>query len=132
MSDKRSGPRWLSYINAQIRSRGQAVDCLIRDFSSEGARIEVPGTTVVPGQTIDLQFPLEEATFLARVRWREGDEIGVAFEPSETMAPADPVQAHMLQQVLRLQAENAELRLEAAQLRHQLAQVAIGDLTVSR
>jgi hypothetical protein len=83
MSEKRSGQRWLSCLKAEVQtSVGSAVDCYIRDFSSEGARLEISAGAVLP-DNIHLYFPLKQATFRARVRWRRANEIGVVFEAPE-------------------------------------------------
>lgn len=128
MSEKRSSQRWLSSLKGQVRtSVGNSVDCYIRDFSSEGARLEISAGAVLP-QNIDLYFPLKQATFRARVRWRNDNEIGVLFDAADAMPPTDPVQAQLLQRVQLLEAENAELRLEANQLRVQLERITTGDV----
>jgi hypothetical protein len=128
MSEKRSGQRWLTCLKGQVQtSVGNSVECYIRDFSSEGARLEVSAGAVLP-ENIHLYFPLKEATFRARVRWRNANEIGVAFDVPETAPPSDPVQAQLLQRVQRLETENAELRLEANQLRVQLERITTGEV----
>lgn len=132
MDEKRSGARWASCLKGQVKSfKGGPIDCLIRDFSSEGARIEVSGTAVLP-ETIDLYFPLKQATYRARVRWQKENEVGVTFEAPETVAPTDPVQAQLVQRLLEVEAENFELRFEAAQLRHQIEQISAGDIVIRR
>ena len=108
-------------------SVGSAVDCYSRDFSSEGARLEISAGAVLP-DNIHLYFPLKQATFRARVRWRRANEIGVVFEAPEMTPPSDPVQAQLLQRVQRLEAENVELRLESNQLRIQLERITTGDV----
>ncbi len=115
MSDKRSGTRWPSCLKGQVRARdGRVVDCLVRDFSESGARIEVVGTTTLP-HSFELFFPLRQATFRAQVRWRGENEIGLTFENPEA-APSDPVQAKLVERMLQLEAENAELRERLAGL----------------
>ena len=104
---------------------GRSVECLIRDFSAAGARIEVSDDTELPSE-IELFFPLKQFTYRARVRWRGENEVGLSFDPADTGAPADPAQAHLLERLMRVEAENAELRLETAQLRLQLEHVAAG------
>jgi hypothetical protein len=128
MSEKRSGQRWLSCLKAQVQtSVGNAVDCYIRDFSSEGARLEISAGAVLP-DNIYLYFPMKQATFRARVRWRSANEIGVVFEAPEMAPPSDPVQAQLLRRVQCLEAENVELRLESNQLRIQLERITTGDV----
>ncbi len=116
MDDKRSGSRWPSCLKGQVLSDdGRVIDCLVRDFSGTGARIEVPGSIKLPS-TFELFFPLKQATFRAHVRWRGEKEIGLTFDNPEAKTPADPVQAKLLERLLQLEAENAELRQKMAQL----------------
>ena len=115
MSDKRSATRWPSCLKGQIRARdGRVVDCLVRDFSESGARIEVVGTATLP-HSFELFFPLKQATFRAHIRWRGEKEIGLTFENPEA-APDDPMQAKLVERVLQLEGENAELRARLADL----------------
>ena len=119
MSEKRTSPRWVTCLKGQVRVSGNSTACLIRDFSAEGARIELPEGAVLPDD-FDFYFPLKQATFRARVRWRRDNELGLSFEAADGEHPIDPVQAQLLQTVRRLEAENAELRLECTQLRTEL------------
>ena len=113
MSDKRSAKRWPSCLKGEVRaSDGRAIECLIHDFSSAGARLELSAFTKLP-ETVELYFPLKQATFRAQVRWRTETEVGLSFE-APIAPPTDPVQAVLLEQLLKLEAENASLRLELA------------------
>ena len=116
MNEKRSARRWPSCLKGQVRATdGRVIDCLIRDFSSTGARLELLGSTELPA-SFELYFPLKQATFQAHVRWRREDELGLSFEtPIE--APVDPQQAVLLERLLQLEAENASLRLELATIK---------------
>ena len=115
MSDKRSATRWPTCLKGQVRARdGRVLDCLVRDFSGNGARIEVSGSAALP-HSFELLFPLRQTTFQAQVRWRGEKEIGLIFENPET-APTDPMQAKLVERLLQLEAENAELRTRVAEL----------------
>jgi hypothetical protein len=115
MSDKRSASRWPSCLKGKLLADdGRVIDCLVRDFSASGAKIELPASTKLPN-TIDLFFPLRQETFRAHVRWRGDKEIGLTFENPAVTAPSDPVQAKLLARLLELEAENAELRERLAQ-----------------
>jgi hypothetical protein len=115
MSDKRSAARWPTCLKGQVRSRdGRVINCLVRDFSDSGARIEISGSANLP-HTFELFFPLRQTTFQAQVRWRGETEIGLTFE-NPSGVPTDPVQAKLVQRVLELEAENAELRTRVAEM----------------
>ena len=110
MSDKRSATRWPSCLKGKVLAEdGRVIDCLVRDFSESGAKIELPASTKLPN-TIDLFFPLRQETFRAHVRWRGDKEIGLTFENPASATPTDPVQAKLVARLLHLEAENAELR----------------------
>ena len=124
--EKRTATRWLSCLKGRVRTAdGRVLDCLIRDFSAAGARIELADASPLPS-VIDLFFPLKQATYRASVRWQGENEFGLSFEAPDIEAPLDPAQAKLHERLLRLEAENADLRLETAQLRLQLEHVAGG------
>ena len=77
--ERRSNRRALTCLKGRvILGGGMAVDCLVRDYSPKGARIEVDVPSVVP-DAFRFYFPLLEKTFLARVRWRRDNAIGMIF-----------------------------------------------------
>ncbi len=116
MSDERSATRWPTCLKGQVRARdGRVLDCLVRDFSESGARIELGSSAMLP-HSFELFFPLRQATFQAHVRWRSDSEIGLTFETPEA-APGDPMQAKLAARMLQLESENAELRGQVAELR---------------
>jgi hypothetical protein len=53
-------------------------DCLIRDFSSRGARVRISVTTDLPPK-VSLLMIKEALLFEANVIWRRGDQTGLAF-----------------------------------------------------
>lgn len=75
---------------------GERAVCVIRDWTKDGARIKLLASYPTDAPSIDVDIVGERRT--ARVIWRCGQEIGVAF----TMAP-DPVdpQIAALQETLR-------------------------------
>jgi hypothetical protein len=58
--------------------RSLAADCVVRDVSDGGARIELSENVVIP-DVIELYIPKKEETHHARVRWRRNNEVGVAY-----------------------------------------------------
>jgi|SRR6185437_209893 len=54
------------------------LDCLICDISDEGAHIILSEKTNFP-DVLELHVPQKERTLRARVQWRQGNEIGLAF-----------------------------------------------------
>jgi hypothetical protein len=58
------------------------VDCVIRDLSVAGARLEVPNTVGLP-QEFTLLDVHSGKSYAAKVAWRRGQRMGVEF-PSAT------------------------------------------------
>jgi hypothetical protein len=96
-----------------------SLDCLIRDMSPTGARLELSASITLPDR-FDLYLPHREATCKAYIQWRRGSQLGVAFDTVES-APAAPPQAHDLAaRVQQLEAEVGLTRLLLAQMKSEL------------
>jgi len=54
------------------------LDCMIRDFSSGGARVRISAATALPPK-VSLLVIKEGLLFEANVAWRRGDETGLTF-----------------------------------------------------
>jgi hypothetical protein len=114
MEERRKVPRQKSLLRARafFNNRRSAVDCLIRDISTHGARLVFSGTVSIP-DAIDLYIPQKEETFRARVHWRHGDEMGVGFVDAAEHAPlpTQPADAEDIAvRVRKLEAEVTEMR----------------------
>src|ERR687893_1599092 len=96
MSDKRSTPRLRSFLKGRVLFNGgqNSLDCLIRDMSSTGARLELSASVTLPDR-FDLYLPHRDETCKVHSQWRRGNHLGVAFEQLET-PPAAPPQPHDL------------------------------------
>jgi hypothetical protein len=110
MGERRRSTRQKSFLRGCVyfNKRRNALDCLIRDISSEGARIIFSGTVNVPDQ-IELYIPQKEQTLRARVQWRHGDEIGLAF-PDAMRAADGTSEGELAKRVAQLETEIASLR----------------------
>jgi uncharacterized protein YceH (UPF0502 family) len=98
-----------------FNNRRSSLDCLVRDISDQGAKLKFSEAIAVP-DVIELLIPSKNETYRARVRWRVGEEVGVAFEtdvakpaqaspePDASTAPRD-----LLGRVAHLEAEVASL-----------------------
>ena len=80
--NRRSSPRVKTFLRGCIYydKNAAACDCLVRDMSETGARLELSENVVIPN-LIDLYIPKKNETLQANVVWRSGDFIGVAFTP---------------------------------------------------
>ncbi|HTV36266.1 MAG TPA: PilZ domain-containing protein [Xanthobacteraceae bacterium] len=110
MGERRSSVRQKSFLRGCVyfNKRRNSLDCLIRDISSEGARIIFSDTVNVP-DLIELYIPQKEQTVRARVQWRHGDEIGLAF-PDALRAADGTSQGELAMRVAHLETEIASLR----------------------
>jgi hypothetical protein len=121
MAERRHSTRQKSFLRGCVyfNKRRGAVDCLIRDISDEGARIIFSDTVNVP-DVVELYIPQKEQTVRARVQWRHGDEIGLAFPDTARPTGAAPETGELTQRVTKLESEVAALRRILKQLKSEL------------
>jgi hypothetical protein len=108
MSERRSNHRAKSFLRGFVyfdKRRG-ALNCLVRDFNGEGARIIFSENITIP-DIVSLYIPQKEQTLRARVSWRRGDEIGLSFAGLEAEAPDS---GELIARVAQLEAEIVKLR----------------------
>jgi len=113
MGERRTSRRTKSFLRGIVyvsRKRG-ALSCLIRDLSDKGARIIFSDTVTLP-DVFELYIPQRDRNFRAKVRWRHGEEIGLAFVASEPgrVDDAQLSETEIEQRVAMLEAEIASLR----------------------
>ena len=128
MDDKRSAPRLRSFLKGQVIFNGgqNSLECLIRDYSSGGARIELSASVTLPDR-FDLYLPHKEETCKAHIQWRRGNQLGVAFETAES-APAMPsIPQDIAVRVQQLEAEAALTRMLLTQMRAELDSLKAAD-----
>ncbi len=78
--DGRRFPRDKSFYGGVIAFNGRrsTIDCVVRNYSCAGAKIAMSGTVLLP-DSFDLTIARKEASFRARLVWRNDREAGVAF-----------------------------------------------------
>jgi PilZ domain len=115
MRDQRKTDRTRTYLGGQIvfNQRSSVMDCLVRNFSSEGAKLVFSNTVTVPDE-FDLSIPKQERTFRVRMVWRRADEAGVAI--CGTQARPAPVPLDLVRRLRSCEAERAALEKRVAQL----------------
>jgi hypothetical protein len=81
MNERRIATRKKSFLKGTVyfNNRHSSLDCLIRDYSDTGARLEFAGPTSLP-ETIELHIPARDETLRCHVRRVQGNEVGVSFE----------------------------------------------------
>jgi hypothetical protein len=127
MSDKRISPRLRSFLKGRVVFNGgqNSLDCLIRDMSSTGARLELSASVTLPDR-FDLYLPHRDETCRAHLQWRRGGHIGVAFDQIDG-APEMPIAAQdVAARVQQLEAEIGLMRVLLAQMKAELDGVKSG------
>lgn len=111
-----------SFLRAEIiHSNGNSrTECIVRDLSDTGARIEAPSSVTVP-EFFELFIPLKGIRHRARMMWRAGLEMGVSFI-LEAPAPVAAAPARtegdveLRMRLLELEAETARMRLQLTEM----------------
>lgn len=80
MVEARGSDRVRSFLRARIiyNNNNSTIDCIIKNFSSTGAKIDVSRLMSIPAE-FDLDIPQKGRVFRARIAWRDGDSLGVEF-----------------------------------------------------
>jgi hypothetical protein len=88
--ERRDTPRRKCFLRAFVyfEGRGTAVDCVVRDISDSGARLQFDKPLAL-SEILDLHIPIKGQTFHAENRWRNGAQIGVAFRAAKKSKPDD-------------------------------------------
>ena len=81
MSERRQSVRRRTYLGgcASYEKPISSDECLVRDRSPDGARIEFSGSTPIP-DAFELTFHDSGETRRVRVVWRDGLQVGAAYE----------------------------------------------------
>jgi hypothetical protein len=121
--ERRTLLRQRSFLQGRLyfNNRRSSLDCLVRDISSQGAKLKVSDSIAIP-EFVELHIPNKDETYRAKVQWRTGFEIGVTFEndqDSPSIVPgAAPVD--LPERVRRLEAEVASLHRKLNELQNEL------------
>jgi hypothetical protein len=79
---------------ARINDTGSTMDCVVRNFSDDGACIEFDPSAKLPDE-MDLTIARKGRSFLATLIWRQANRVGLAFRSMITDAPADDLGARL-------------------------------------
>lgn len=70
-------------------------DCIVRDLSDRGARLEFKGPARLPKDELTLKIARRGRSFLAKVVWWRDNIIGVAFSDKPFDAPPSDLEARL-------------------------------------
>ena len=116
--NQRVDGRIKTFLSARIHDGdgNREIDCLVKDMSESGAKIELDEGLKVP-TIFNLEVPKLGAMFRAEIRWRYGHLIGVKFiATSQSVSEESPTRAELL-------AENAALLETVRKLAERLTQL---------
>jgi hypothetical protein len=90
MPERRQGPRDRVIYGgvAEIGERGATRECVVRNISEKGARIEFSNVIKLPRQQISLTIARKGRSFLAKIIWWRDNFVGVAFGSETSSEPA--------------------------------------------
>ena len=110
MVERRRSVRQKSFLRGRVYfNKGrESADCLVRDLTHQGARIIFSDSINIPA-LIDLHIPQKDYNVRARVIWRQGVEIGLAF-PDANLVPSAPQSNDLAERVSKIEAEIAVMR----------------------
>jgi PilZ domain len=66
--------------------RQSTIECVVRNFSENGAKVEFDSPAVLP-DVIDLLIARKNRAFTAKIAWRQVNEAGLSFDAVEHDAP---------------------------------------------
>jgi len=88
MIERRAYARHKTFIKGRIyyNNRLASMDCIIRDATEHGARLECSENVTLP-EAFELYVPNKDEYFHAQVKWRRGSNMGVAWRLENPDAP---------------------------------------------
>ena len=95
-----------------FNARQSTVDCVVRNFSAHGAKIEMAGTALLPDE-FDLAIARKDISFRVRLIWRNALDAGVQFTADDKSGVVSLDAARKLQ---RRKAEIERLRRRVSEL----------------
>lgn len=119
MNERRGSVREKTYLAGTLafHPRFAAADCLVRDLSREGARIDIPASVPLAK---DLDFAVEQKGLRTRARvvWRSAGAIGLSFlDEFADARTCNAIPIGTAQLIRKLQAANEDLRRRLSERR---------------
>ncbi len=114
MEERRIGQRCRTYLGGQVVFNGRAstADCLLRNLSSEGAKLVFGDGAAIPVE-FEITIRSRAETRRARLVWRNETQAGIQFLRSESETV---VSLEAVRQIRKLEIEREALARRVAQL----------------
>jgi len=111
MAERRQASRQKSFLRGLVYlgNSPSAVSCLVRDMSDTGARLTF-SAPIAATEMLELHIPVKGQTLHGKVKWREADEIGIAFVSDAGVEPQSASDDELAVRVERLEGEIAALK----------------------
>jgi len=110
--ERRRSPRQRTLLGGVVAFNGRrsTLDCTIRNLSDHGALMILSDAVALP-EAFDIEIPSRQRQYPARLKWRNGNRIGIAFAD-----PADVVPLDLMRQLKACETANARLKTRIRQL----------------
>jgi PilZ domain len=96
MQDRRERVRDKVFLGgvAEISQRGSKMDCVVRNFSDNGACVEFNSSAKLPDE-MNLTIVRRGRSYLAQMIWRQANRVGLAFRAMITDEPESDLDARL-------------------------------------
>ena len=96
MQDRRESVRDKVFLGglAESGTRGSTMDCVVRNFSENGACVEFDSSARIPDE-INLTISQRGRSYLARMIWRQANRVGLAFRAMVSDKPESDLDARL-------------------------------------
>jgi PilZ domain-containing protein len=96
MQDRRESVRDKVFLGgvAEISDRGPTMDCVVRNFSENGACVEFDSSAAIPDE-MNLTISQRGRSYLARMIWRQTNRVGLAFRAMVSDKPESDLDARL-------------------------------------
>jgi len=124
MNERRNTTRKRSFLKGTVyfNNRHSSIDCVVRDYSEGGARLEFATVVTLP-DSIELYISARDQTLQAHVRWRKDTEVGVGFNAVAAPAERSGAPGDLEHRVKQLEHELAKLHRTVLDLRNDLRHI---------
>lgn len=95
-----------------FNERRSSLDCVIRNFSDDGAKIEFDNPALLPDE-IDLVIPKKNRAFRAKMVWAAAGQAGLTFR---SISRDQPVPLDLARRLRLCESERRDLQSRLAQL----------------
>lgn len=96
---------------AETGEHGATMNCVVRNFSEQGACIEIDRGARLPEQ-VNLAVARKGRSYLAEIIWRQADKVGLVFRTMFT----EPAESDLDERLRRSEKKKRELQRRIKQL----------------